>query len=341
METLGYVLAGLALLAVVAVAAAGLVIRNKLRTQGKALTGALGSELPCEISLIPCAMPTRDKELMSRVEALERLGFTRTGCFDVEPMDGVLVVGLIHEQDRLTGTIYRHHEAGIWTDLVAMYDTAGSLTVTNAQHNSESDHRPAHHKLYEPPLDESDLLDLLRRRMGARPRQAVNAGDFRAYFENHYAADMEWRGGRSGANLEEIERVAANLNGEFNAREIARARAVLAARITPDLDKKVRDAFAATMTGVEWERAQRRGVIVRADQMLGDVEAPIYDALEEAELLARYEETLEACWEDSLDGEASLNTIVTRINAVLPQEHRFALIAEIHEPIEARLFVLQ
>jgi hypothetical protein len=256
-------------------------------------------------------------------------------------MDGVRVVGLVHTADRLTAAIYRHPHAGTWTDLVVTYETAGSLTVTNAPHGEELDHRPAHHKEYEPALDEHDLLDLLRRKMGARARRSVNAGEFRANFEADYATDIQWRTERGGANLEEIERVAANVNDEFAVRDIARARAVLAARVTPDLDRKVREAFASVMSGDEWEQASRRGVIVRADQTLGDVEAPIYDALDDADLLPRYEEPLEACWEDSLDGEASLNTIVTRVNAVLPQDHRFVMIAEIDDPIEARLFVLQ
>lgn len=341
METLGIALAVLALLAVVAVVVAGLVIRSRVRSLGKVLADAFGSELPPEISLIPCAMPTSDKELMHRVKALEARGFALAGCFDVEPMDGVRVAGLVHAPDRLTGAVYRHPQAGVWTDLVVAYETAGSLTVTNAAHGSKNERRPAHNKLFEPALDESDLLDLLRRKMGTRPRRKVGTGEFRTHLEADYAADMAWRSESSDASLEEIERVAANVNDEFGARDIARARAILAARITPDLDRKVRDAFAATMTGGEWEHAQRRGVIVRADQTLGDVEAPIYDALKDADLLARYEEPLEACWEDSLDGEASLNTIVMRVNAVLPQEHRFVMIAEIDDPIEARLFVLQ
>ncbi len=341
METLGIALAVVALLAVVAVVVAGFVIRNRLRALGEALTDAFGDELPAEVSLIPSAMPTGDKELMQRVEALDERGFTRAGCFDIEPMDGVRVVAMLHADDRLSGAVYRHPQAGVWTDLVVFYETAGSLTVSNAPHGAELDHRPAHHKIYEPSLDESDLLDLLRRKMGTRKRATVSPGEFRAQFEADYAADMAWRSERGGASLEEIERIAENTSGEFNSRDVARARAILAARITPDLDKKIKEAFAADMTGADWEHAKRRGVIVRADQMLGDVEGPIYDALDDADLLARYEEPLEACWEDSLDGEASLNTIVKRVNAVLPQEHRFVKIAEIHEPIEARLYVLQ
>ena len=340
METLGIVLAVLVLLAVSAVVVAGLVIRHKLRSLGKALNDAFGEELPTEISLINCGMPVSDKELMRRVEGLEREGFTRAGCFEVQPMDGVRVVGLVHEQDDLAAAVYRHPQAGVWADLVAVYVTAGSLTVSNAPHGAELDHRPAHHKIYEPVMDEQDLMDLMRRKVGTRERRPVSPGSFREHFEADYAAEMRWRMDKGGATLQEIERVVANTNSEFSSKEIARAKAVLAARVTPDLDSKVREAFAAQMTGAEWEWALRRGVIIRADLTLGELEDPIYNALEDADLLGRYEEPLEACWEDSLDGEASLSTIVMRVNAVLPQDHRFYKVAEITEPIEAQLYVL-
>ncbi len=340
METLGIVLAVLALLAVVAVVVAGLVIRSKLRALGKALNDAFGGELPAEISLINCGMPVSDKELMRRVERLEREGFTRAGAFEVQPMDGVRVVGLVHEQDDLAAAVYRHPQAGVWSDLVAVYETAGSLTVSNAAHGGELDHRPAHHKIYEPVSDEQDLMDLMRRKVGTRERRPVSPGSFREHFEADYAAEMQWRSERGGATLEEIERVAANMNDEFSSKEIARAKAVLAARVTPDLDSKVREAFATKMTDEEWGWALRRGVIVRADLTLGELEDPIYEALDDADLLNRYGEPLEACWEDSLDGEASMSTIVQRVNAVLPQEHRFHKVAEISDPIEAQLYVL-
>ena len=340
MEIAGIVLGALALLALVAAVVAFFVIRSKLRKLRNVFADAFGEDLPAEITLVPRPVPEEDEELMERVGALGKLGFLQVGGFDVAEMDPVIVVGMVHPEERVLAAVFRHPEAGVWTDLELVYETAGSLTVTNAPHGSEMDRRPAHHKIYEPSLDEQDLLDLLRRKAASRSRRSVKPGEFKDTFEADYAADMGWRMERGGPTWEEIERVADNMNGEFTAKEIASARASLAAQAAPELDKKVREALAATMTGIEWERAIRRGVIIRADLTLEDLEDPIYQALEDANLLSRYEEPVEACWEECLEGEASLNTIVKRVNAVLPEDHQFEKVSEITDPLEAKLYVL-
>lgn len=125
-----------------------------------------------------------------------------------------------------------------------------------------------------------------------------------------------------------------------HAREEAVNRDGGAGRAAKQVDMEIRLAFASSMSRADWGHAHRRGVIIHEGIALEDLVVPFYEALDAAGLLARYEEPVGACWQTCLGHEASVGTLVQRINAVLPRDRQFRKALTIRHPHEAELYVL-
>lgn len=106
------------------------------------------------------------------------------------------------------------------------------------------------------------------------------------------------------------------------------------------MDLEVRLAFASGLPLAEWDRVRRRGVVIHAGIALDDLVEPFVDVLADAGLLARYGETVGACWQTCLGHDASVKTLVSRVNAVLPREHQLRRLSAIDHPCAASLYVL-
>ncbi len=339
METFLSVVGVVALVAVLGVLVLAFLAYRKIKKFLGALVQLFGEGQPETISLVERETPD-DGEVLSRVQVFEEQGFTRAGAYDIAEMEGVLVVGLAHEPARMMAVVYRHPQAGVWSDVVVYYATAGSLTVSNSPAGHELDHRPGHDKIYDKTMDERALLERMAAEARPRDRREVTAAEFRTAFEKAYADDTAWRNERGGPTREEIERIAADMDGEFTDEEIAQARQVLAEQDAPRREAALREAFAATMSGAEWERRRHRAVIIRSDTEPDEVDDDIYAALDHASLTDRYFDDVERAVEASLEADDDPHALVLAVNAVLPAEHRFQPTASVTEPTEAVLYVL-
>lgn len=338
MGTLLKVVGALTLVLVVLLVLAYFFLRSKLRKLGAAIGEGLSGLSP-EATLVARDFPAGDAEVGRRVEALEALEFERGGAFDVEEMPGVSLVCLVRPGQNIAAVVYRHPKAGTWCDIYCRYQSAGSLTVTNAPAGGELDTRPGHVKLFDAALDEAALVARFDQELADRARVELTADCFKAVFEKAYADDMEWRIERGGATLDEVQRVAANMDGEFSAEEIAAATQVMQEQAGPLLRKKVRQALAASMSGEQWELASRRGVIIHEGVEVADLDDVVYDAMEDAGLgedkYAKVEEVIGRCQEQGSTAEQCL----LEANAALPEGHRFKLEAELEDP-PAKLYLL-
>ncbi len=340
METFFSVVGVLALAGILVILVLAFLIYRKIKKFLGALTEIFGGGQPDAITLVEGEFPTDDGDVVSRVLVFEGQGFDRVGAYAIEEMEGVVVVGLVHEAARLSAVVYRHPQAGVWSDVVVNYEPEGSLTVTNAPMGHELDHRPGHDKRYDKALDERALLERMASEARPGERRPAVAADFRAEFEKAYAEDMAWRNERGGPTQEEIERVAEGMDGEFSPEQIAQARQILAEQAGPKLEAALLQAFAATMSGAEWERSRHRSVIVRADGPTDEVGDSIFEALDAAELTDRHFHDVERAMDASVEGDGDPHAMVLAVNAVLPPEHRFRPKATVTEPAEAVLYVL-
>ncbi len=299
-----------------------------------------GDAPPATISLVERAFPGDDREVARRVRVFEEQGFQRAGAFDVAEMGGAMMIGLVHETARLIGVVYRHEQAGVWSDVVVNYQPEGSLTVTNAPMGHELDHRPGHEKLYDKTMDEAALLARMASEASRRERRVVRVEEFAAEAERAYAEDMAWRAERGGPTTEEIERVASDMDGKFSPDQIAQAKQILSAQAGPREEAALREAFAASMNGDAWERTRHRALIVRPDADPEALEEPVFDALGHASLAERYGEVVDEAMSTSMESDHDPHALVLAVNQVLPAEHRFRPIASVDEPSEAVLYVL-
>src|SRR6185436_1870800 len=74
------------------------------------------------------------------------LGFAEVGTFTVD----VIPVGirfLIHETEKQYAAIYEHPQAGVWINLVILYEDGTSLTFSNTQDRG-LEQRPGHPIVY-------------------------------------------------------------------------------------------------------------------------------------------------------------------------------------------------
>ena len=340
METFFSVVGVLALVGILVILVLAFLVYRKIKKFLGALTEIFGGGQPDAISLVEGEFPADDGDVVSRVQVFEGQGFARAGTYAIEEMEGVVVVGLVHEAARLSAVVYRHPQAGVWSDVVVHYLPEGSLTVTNAPMGHELDHHPGHDKIYDKALDEGALLERMAAEARPGERRAIAAEEFSVEFERAYAEDMAWRNERGGPTPEEVERVADGMDGEFSPEQIAQAKQILAEQDAPRLQAALREAFAATMSGADWERSRHRAVIVHPDVQAEDVGDSIFEALDAAELTDRHFHDVERAMDASLEGDGDPHALVLAVNSVLPAEHRFRPRASVTEPAEAVLYVL-
>lgn len=272
-----------------------------------------------------------------RVERLGRelvdLGFTDGGSFRVEELDYLRIRGFAHEGQNVYAAVYEHDKAGIWCDLVSLYEDGSGVTHTDAPEGEHLDSRPGQTKVYD---RTSSLPELVRRHLSERPslrQKPARVSEFAATLQQAYADTLDWRNARSGATEEELRRMAAAQGKELSAEELQQLREMQLQQAISGLDEALAEIFlrSTTMTAAEWE--EREGRLIY-----------IYDLLPPEQVAERFYAAAEPEREDEAQLPPHLaglpaRAAFARLNDRLPANRRMELAGKLTRPVEAEVYV--
>ncbi|MFH1116120.1 MAG: hypothetical protein V1792_19580 [Pseudomonadota bacterium] len=223
MGTVFQVLGIIFVVIVAVVLAAYFLIRRKLKAISKTLAGFAAQ--PSEINLVEEPSPAWMEKpgVQSMVKELDRLGFIRGRAYGIEEMPQVRLCSFFTADPAAACVLYEHDQAGNWADLVLKYEDGTDITITNAPAGEDIDTRPDSTKVFPKDATLAELCRELDRRLESKAVLAIRDADFKQTFEEAYRKDMEWRNKRGGITEEEVRRIAAKEDGEYDDSDIAEA----------------------------------------------------------------------------------------------------------------------
>lgn len=167
--------------------------------------------------------PWLDKQKRDSVlSELKEIGFAELGRYSVDEMPDVYIIACAHKQLNLVSCLYEHPKAGAWSDMVAKFSDETSVTVSNAIRGHELEHRPGHDKVYMAKAQLTELLSTAQEHCKGKELKPApeNSSEFVELMEKAYADEMDWRNGKGGASVEEIERIAKASGKNYSAKTI-------------------------------------------------------------------------------------------------------------------------
>lgn len=184
------------------------------------------------------------EQVVAAVRDLRSAGFETITTFRIAEIESLRLVGLAHRKDGYLAVVYEHAQAGVWCNLVAVYDRGGSLTLSNARQGRELEQMPGHEKHLLRGASIAKLFKGLGRNLRDEPLLRIVPGNFVQVFEEAYAKEIAWRqSAGSGAPATS----AAAIGSATGASAPATAAAVgePSGRRDPELDRRCAPLFAA------------------------------------------------------------------------------------------------
>ena len=106
---------------------------------------------PDEIHLLPQPAHrwTNEVAIRALADPLLWAGFSEAGTYTVDKLPGMAVRFLLKADKHVYAAIYEHPKAGIWLNLVSLYQDGTSITFST-QRDRGLGHRPGHAIVYAP-----------------------------------------------------------------------------------------------------------------------------------------------------------------------------------------------
>jgi len=159
---------------------------------------------PDEIHLIPA--PDHEWSNRSAVETYVRpllsLGFTDVGSFTVDVLT-VAAQFLLKEPDNVYAVVYEHPKAGVWLNLVILYENGESMTLTSTADRG-LEKRPGHPTLHAPGSSAEKLYAITRELLNQPQRKTLAASMIVEEFERAWAEGVKWRKDRGVSATEAV-----------------------------------------------------------------------------------------------------------------------------------------
>ena len=331
------ILGALFLLLLLLVVGGYFIVRFKLRQALQGLqdldVGAFPTTPPARIELEPLTEQdwSQGEEAEGHAAALCSLGFVEAGRFSTDVMGRVNMIALVHEHDRLVGVAYEHTVAGVWMDLVSRYEDGTTSTYTSAPHGSELDQRPGHGKMF---LPQADAETMYRRILDGRPDRAllpIAGEDFKSFFEQAYADEMDWRLARGGPSDAELRAIAERSEEEVSEEVIEATREALTWEYLEQLEEVLRDNFLreCDITAAEWEKVRESLVFIHDKLPMETVTAyfQTWDEEEDADPVAP----------EPPEGATSRQAF-RALNEAMEAPRRFELLGRVSRPLAAEVY---
>ena len=193
---------------------------------GKWLKAAIAAEnaTPLTIHINKDLFPewVEEKKAQQLVKVFVANGFRSSEAYTVPEMDGVKLLSFYKEA--YIAVLYTHPVAGLWVDLVAMYDDSGSgITVTDMPMGAEINTRPEMEKVVMKGASIDEMLEQLYTLTSEHTLKFTHEDDFRSLFEDAYKKDIQWRNRNGGISYEEFLSVAQEMKEKHSDEQIKEA----------------------------------------------------------------------------------------------------------------------
>lgn len=128
-------------------------------------------------------------------EGLRKRGFSDAGVHAIDKFPGVFVRLMVNEWSSSGAAVYEHPQAGVWADVVGVYDGGGTFCCSSGKDPGlPARLRPPDTKIeYFPGADAGTLYARWQAGRAAQGLVKLTAGDIAAKFEEAWAREMDWR----------------------------------------------------------------------------------------------------------------------------------------------------
>ena len=125
------------------------------------------------------------------VRPLQALGFTDVGCFTVDVLR-VATQFLLKKPDEVYAVVYEHPKAGVWLNLVILYENGASMTLTTTADRG-LEKRPGHPTLHAPGASAEKLYTITKELLNEPQRKVLTSTSIVTKFERAWAEGVQWR----------------------------------------------------------------------------------------------------------------------------------------------------
>jgi len=279
------------------------------------------------------------KKLMELSDEMEKLSFTKAGCYSIKEMEGVRIAAFVNTERKYYGVIYEHPAVGFFADIAANYQDETTITASNAPTGGQLDHMPGSIKIYKKSAPISELFNEVDSHIGEKPLADVSAESFKPDFEKAYSREMEWRAMRGGATEAEIRRVAEDMDENFDDDTVDMAKSAIKAGASFQLLQVCRNRFINEniITEGRWKARENLLVIIHENMNSDDALEELY-ALDGFELEDEQDETR---IREIIGNEPSKIAGFEKAIASITDKIRFSKLGEISKPMRAALYEVE
>jgi hypothetical protein len=160
------------------------------------------------------------KKIAELMEAFKRNEFDLAGQYECGEIPGLIIAGFVKPSEQMTGVIYDHPIAGIWSNVCVQYADGENLTVSNAPMGQEMDHMPQSTIIYCKGGSVDELLAKVLTEVKSTGRKTISKEEFSSTFEDAYRKEMKWRMERGGPTSLEVKRVADKMGMTLDAEKM-------------------------------------------------------------------------------------------------------------------------
>ncbi len=198
---------------------------------------------PDEIHMIaaPDHAWTNQAAVNAYAQSLSALGFSDAGAFTIDVLPAATRF-LLKKPDDVYAVIYEHPKAGVWLNLVILYENGGSMTLTTTPDRG-LEKRPGHPTLHAPGATADELYAMTQKLLNEPKRKALMPSSIIGEFERAWADGVKWRKSRGMSATEAIS-ILLSRDGK-NVRALRPDRIEFVAEQSGDPERELKKRLAA------------------------------------------------------------------------------------------------
>ncbi|QDH69594.1 hypothetical protein [Marilutibacter alkalisoli] len=311
-------------------------IRWKLGPQAAALMKLGVQPIAARVSLVRSEDEHQQDGTASLIADFKAAGYVAVDTFDVPEMEGMRLWAGFHPAEGFAVAVYDHAVLPPWFDLVRVYESLDTDTVTSTDKHDPRHTPPACTTTADPELEPAQAHALLNSMPVRAPVVRVDHRNWVKCFTDAYARVMDHILASGGPDMEALDRNVEMFGGPRDLDEEQKQQALEMSRAShiAALESALIDRFleTGTVTAHEWRNLEPRVVVVH-ERM--DAEGAVELALDFSN------------WPDAHPPVADLVSrladtpieLFEAIGEILPMAARYRLLGEVDRPVRGRVYL--
>lgn len=334
MSTILQIFGGIFLLILLCVVLAIFLLRRKLIELAQSEAAGAAAGVPPEITLI--RLNSVEPEIRERmnlfINELRGFGFHPESMYRIKEMSGITMASMIKPDQNVYAVIYDKPGFGSWLDICGKYEDKTDLTVGNPPKGGEMDSMPGREKYFLPGQTAGDLWKKFNESITGSFVE-LPLGGFKEMFERSWAEEMEWRLSRDGATVEEIRRVAADMDGEYTDEMIEVTAKAFGRKTSLALKEMCLKQYLkdSAMSAIDWEKIKETVFVIHEKMSPKDTAEILTDSLD---IPDEKKDRIEALANDGYGGIE----LAKKVMLLFAVNEYFKIIGEVDRPVKAYIF---